>query len=97
MFSYCEGALVIWRQPCLHSNRQRSPGTLRIRVLVNWEIDSSKCLYDGSIAPDLTKDTPRSESRNSAGGEKTADKKTFDPKNTVLKNRYERGQDVSRI
>ena len=106
MFSYCEGALVIWRQPCLHSNRQCSPGTLqmfvqqcswRIRVLVNWEINSSKCLYDGLIAPDLTKDTPRSESRNSAGGEKTADEKTFDPKNTVLKNCYECGQDVSRI
>ena len=107
MFSYCEGALVIWRQPRLHSFRQRFPGirqmfvqqcSWRIRVLVNWEIDSSKCLYyDGSIAADLTKDTPRSEACNLADGQKTADKKTFDPKNTVLKNRYARGQDVSRI
>ena len=64
---------------------------------MNWEIDSCKCLYDGSIAPDLTKDTPRSEACNSTDGQRTADKKTFDPKNTVLKNRYARGQDVSRI
>ena len=32
MFSYCEGALIRWRWPCLHSFCQRSPGTRQMFV-----------------------------------------------------------------